>query len=130
MGFSTCLGQFRSHKRASSTIATSGRTSSTKNSRTWRNQASKASKDTKLNSISNPGGHKKECASFPNQSSYKDSKIHSLDHLLEKRERNEHREERRGGRQGEGARICSLGKQHPSLLASPAFLSSKSPSKD
>jgi len=43
----------------------------------------------------NPGGHKEDRASFPNQIQYKVSKIHSPNPTLEKR---------KGGREGEGAR--------------------------
>jgi len=39
----------------------------------------------------------------------------------EERERKEQREERRGGSKGEGAHVCSLGKQHLSLLASHPY---------
>src|SRR6185437_9098102 len=98
MGFSTWLGQFRSHKRASSTTATSGRTSRTKNSRTWRIQAPKASKDTKQNSISNPGGHKEGRASFPTQIQYMVSRIHLQNLTLEEEREEEPERERRAGR--------------------------------
>ena len=118
MGFNSWSGQFRSHKRASSTTATSGRTSRTKNSRTWRIQAPKASKDMKLKTISNPGGHKEGRASFPTQSSYKNSIIHPKN----PREGEGVTEEKRGGRSGyrrEEACVSFLGKQPRLLQASP-----------
>ena len=48
----------------------------------------------RLNSKSKPGGHKEDWASFPDQSQYMNSKIHTPNPTLEKR---------KGGREGEGA---------------------------
>ena len=56
---------------------------------------------TKLRCSQNPGGHKEGRASFPIQSQYKDSKIHSSNPTLEEKGRKNRREgERRMGGRG------------------------------
>ena len=139
MGFSTWLGRFRSHKRASSTTATSRRNPKAKELKKSGVSHKDLQKNTNLNSISKPRGHKEGRASFPTKIQYKVFTIPWLKSYLEERKEEEH-----GGRRG-GATWLSFcfciinahlraGAPLPfslvsCCLASLSFLS-KSPTKD
>ena len=97
MGFSTWLGRFRSHKRASSTTATSRRNPKAKELKKSGVSHKDFQKNTNLNSISKPRGHKEGRASFPTKIQYKVFTIPWLKSYLEERKEEEH-----GGRRGGG----------------------------
>jgi len=97
MGFSTWLGQFRSHKRASSTTATSRRNPKAKELKKSGVSHKDLQKNTNLTSISKPRGHKEGRASFPTKIQYKVFTIPWLKSYLEERKEEEH-----GGRRGGG----------------------------
>ena len=68
-------------------------------------QSNEAQDEQERDEFQNPGGHKEGRASFPIQSQYKVSKIHTLNPTLEKRKGG--RKEGREGRQEKEGRLCS-----------------------
>ena len=96
-GFGTWLGRFRSHKRASSTTATSRRNPKAKELKKSGVSHKDLQKNTNLNSISKPRGHKEGRASFPTKIQYKVFTIPWLKSYLEERKEEEHGGRREGG---------------------------------
>ena len=136
VSFSPRLDELESQQRVTWSTKT---TSSTRiQESTKENQISheQATRSMRLKWIQQPRGHKEERASFPNQFPYKDSKIHGLDHLLEKK-REEEPEGRWERRLEQGFVFYLMRRQperepaplslptfYPSVCCYPAFLSS------